>query len=200
MTTPVSGQPEQGRGRPRQPELGAAILGAALELWGQVGYERLSMEAVAERAGVAKTTVYRRWPSKLALVTEAALMVGEREVPEPDTGSTRSDLVALVRSIGRTYSRTVAGPILGDLVGEMSRNPALAEAFAPFWEGRRAVMRRVLARGVERGDLRADLDDDHAIELLTGPVYYRFLVSRRPLSPTFAARIVDTALSGLAPR
>lgn len=163
-----------------------------------MGYERLTMESTAERAGVAKTTVYRRWPSKLALVIDASARVGEREVPEPDTGDTRKDLVLLVTRIGDTYAKTPAGRVVANLLGEMADNPALAAAFQPFWSGRQEVMRRVLARGVGRGDLRAGLDVDTAIELLTGPVYYRFLVTRKPLGRAFAGRVVDLALSGLA--
>lgn len=187
----------RGRGRPRDPAADAAILDAALELWGEVGFERLTMEAVAARAGVAKTTLYRRWGSKVPLLADVATRLAERRVPEPDTGDIRRDLVLLLGRIGDTYTRTAAAGIVADVVGELGANPELAAAFDRFLAQRRAVTIRVLARGVARGDLRGDLDVGTAVELLTGPLYYRLLVTRRPLSRRFAAQLVDLALDGL---
>ncbi len=182
-------------GRPRNPEADRAILKATFDLMAEQGVGRLSMEGVAARAGVGKSTIYRRWPSKAALVKDAVILFTRQKVPYPDTGTLRDDLVTLLRTIITVYTTTVAGRILPDLLGETVRNPELAQALNEFWLSRRKVMFEVLERGAARGEITRDIDHELVNELILGPIYHRFLVSRLPLTPDRADYVVDHVLN-----
>jgi AcrR family transcriptional regulator len=180
-------------GRPRSQEADQTILSAAFDLIAKAGVGRLSMEVLAERAGVGKATIYRRWPSKAALIEAAVDAFARQEVPNPDTGDIRSDLVALLAAIIREYATTPAGQVLLDLLAETARGPELAQSLSRFWASRREMMFGVLERGVARGELPGDIDYEATNEALVGPIYYR-LLSRLPLGREQAEAIVDTVL------
>ena len=194
-----AGSPPRRQGRPRSAARAKAILEATLELLPDVGYGGLTMEGVAARAGVAKTTVYRRWPSKPALVVAAAEEL-VANVRRPDTGNVREDLIALLRDIITVYTETVAGRIVPGLLADMAENPDLAEAIGAFLGTRRKIMFEILQRGISRGELRPDIDLELAADMMYGPIYYRFLVRRAPLNPEFADQVVDAVLRGEALR
>jgi AcrR family transcriptional regulator len=194
MAQNVSASVPRPPGRPRNHEADQAILSATFDLIAKGGVGRLSVEAVAERAGVGKTTIYRRWPSRAALIEAAVDAFARQEVPIPDTGDTRGDLVALLAAIIRAYTTTPAGQVLPDLLAETARSPELAQALDGFWTSRRKVMFAVLERGVTRGELPANIDYEVTNEALVGPIYYRLLVSRLPLEVKQAEMIVDTVL------
>jgi AcrR family transcriptional regulator len=185
------------RGRPRNPRTDRVILEAAFNLIAEQGVGRASVEMVAARAGVGKGTIYRRWPSRAALVKDALGTFVSRKVPVPDTGTTRGDLIALVSSIISAYITTPAGRILPELLAETARNPDLAKAVGEFWVSRRKVMFEVLERGVSRGDLPANIDFELVNALLLGPIYYRFLIRDRPLAPEWAETVVDSVLGSM---
>lgn len=186
-------------GRPRDARADRAILAAALELMAEQAVDDLRMDDVAERAGVGKATIYRRYRSKDELVTAAvAALVGEIEVP--DTGSTEADLLALMREAVDVYSRSIAAGAMPGLVAAMHRDPQLALAVrGGFLAARRAALQEVLVRGVERGDLRADLDLELALDVLGGPLFYRLLVTGGPIDAQLARGVVDLILRGFAP-
>ena len=167
--------PARGRGRPRSAEAHQAILGATLTLLDEVGYRALTIEAVAARAGVGKTTIYRRWPSKLELVVEA---VAEMRPPLPteDTGSLQGDFLAFQRG---QISRVAAGPmprIAPRLLAESVSDRELHEAVQrELIDPIRTAIGEVLQRGVDRGELRADLDLELATDVVHGTVVYRIL-------------------------
>ncbi len=186
--------PIRPRGRPRNPATDQVILKATFELIAEQGVGRSSIAMVAARAGVGKGTIYRRWPSRAALIKDAFCAFARQKVPVPDTGTTRGDLVGLVSSVISTYTTTVAGRILPELLAEIARTPELAEALEEFWAARRRVVSAILERGVARGELSADIDDEMVNEVLLGPVYYRFLISRLPITPERAEIIVDAML------
>ena len=187
----------RGRGRPRDPVIDRVVAEAALDLLAEHGYEGLTVEAVAQRAGVAKTTIYRRFGSKAELTAGAVMILAAAgRAPNAGAGSTRDSLVAILREVIRALRNTVAGQIIPDLVGAMPSHPELIEAFAKFAEPRRAVFFEVLRRGVENGELRPDIDFELAADLLYGPIYYRLLVTRKPLKPSDAERIVDAVMRG----
>ncbi|MGH2769463.1 MAG: TetR/AcrR family transcriptional regulator [Actinomycetota bacterium] len=175
-------------------------MGATFDLIAKRGVGGVSMEAVATRAGVGKATIYRRWPTKAALIKEGLATYARQQVPMPDTGTIRGDLVALLRSIIGVYSATVIGRIFPDILAEAFRCSELAEALREFWTSRRQVMFEVLVRGVDRGELPADIDCKLTNELLLGPIYYRFLISRHPLMPEQADDIVAAVLHGVSLR
>lgn len=147
------------RGRPRSPAVDAAILTATLSLLIEQGYAHLTMEQVAERAGVGKSSLYLRWPTKVALVAEA-LQHQSGAVPEiPDTGSVREDMRLFLQSLLR--SRRAAGKALAAVSGEIATNPELREAWHRGLAGSLATcMRTIMLRAVERGELPATTDTE----------------------------------------
>ena len=185
--------PARGRGRPRSAEAHQAILGATLTLLDEVGYRALTIEAVAARAGVGKTTIYRRWPSKLELVVEA---VAEMRPPLPteDTGSLQGDFLAFQRG---QISRVAAGPmprIAPRLLAESVSDRELHEAVQrELIDPIRTAIGEVLQRGVDRGELRADLDLELATDVVHGTVVYRILRSEGDLLAAVAPvpRVLD---------
>lgn len=190
---------ERALGRPREARADRAILKAALELIAEQGVHDLRMDDVADRAGVGKATIYRRYRSKDELVTAAvAAVVGEISVP--DTGSTRNDLTALMNDAVAVYSKPVAADAMPALVSAMHRDPELARAIRQgFLAARREALQEVLLRGVQRGDLAPGLDLELALDVLGGPLFYRLLVTGGPIDERLAEGVTDLILRGFAP-
>lgn len=187
-------------GRPRDPKLDAAITDATLELLADIGYAALTIEAVATRAGVGKATLYRRWPGKVQLVIDAVRTLSEQ--PDPDTSAgVRDELVELLEAVRRKSGSSLAGRIFPRLIGDSADNPEFMRRYREqVLDPRRDRFRTALLRGVEQGLVRTDVDTDHAIDLLVGPMAYRNLIRNDPApGPDLAARIVDDVLRALAP-
>lgn len=190
--------PARSPGRPRSEEAHAAILDASLALTREIGYDAVSIEAIAARAGVGKTTVYRRWASKELLITEAITRM-VRTVTVPDTGDVEQDVLALLRVTMAMYRDAATGPLLTGLVAAMARSEAVGDAVrSGFVMVARDAMRRVLRRGVERGQLKARLDESLALDLLSGPLFYRYLMLGKPIDDRFTCGVVSTVLRGLS--
>ncbi|HEX2204400.1 MAG TPA: TetR/AcrR family transcriptional regulator [Longimicrobium sp.] len=186
-------------GRPRSAAAHGAILDAAIALIREAGYDALTMEAIAARAGVGKATVYRRWPGKETLVAEAIGRI-VRAVPTPDTGSAAEDLRTLMRATLRMYQDPATAPLLSGLVAAMARSAPIAAAVrAEFVGPRREGMRAVLARGAARGELRADTDLELALDLLSGAPFYRYLVHGGAVDEALVEGAVDAVLRAFAP-
>lgn len=187
-------------GRPRDPKLDAAITDATLELLADIGYAALTIEAVATRAGVGKATLYRRWPGKVQLVVDAVRTLSEQ--PDPDTSAgVRDELVELLEAVRRKSGSSLAGRIFPRLIGDSADNPEFMRRYREqVLDPRRDRFRTALLRGVDQGLVRTDVDTDHAIDLLVGPMAYRNLIRNDPApGPDLAARIVDDVLRALAP-
>jgi AcrR family transcriptional regulator len=192
----------RGPGRPRSDKAQKAILAAAIELLLEHGLHGMSMDSVAERAGVSKATIYRWWPSKELLALDA--LATEWEVTAPaasrDTGSLRGDLLARLRPWlrqlrGKPYGRVVAG-----LVATAQADAEFAELYLErFVRPRRDAMRPVLQRAVDRGEIPANTDLEVALDLIYGPIYHRMLHSHAPLDERFARNVIDTIIAGIAP-
>ena len=186
------------RGRPRSEKARHAILEAAAELLLARGLGAVSMDAVAERAGVSKATIYRWWPSKEMLALDALLDWAATSAPARDTGSLREDLLALVRPWVREIKRQPFGRVIAALVTEAQSDPQFAEAYRThFVEPRREAMRAAFARAARRGEVPVDLDVEVAVDLIYGPLYHRLLHGHAPLSGRFAEDVVDMALAGI---
>jgi len=172
-------------------------LATAAEILRREGYSRLTMERVAGKSGVAKTTIYRRWPTKAALCMELYLEVAGRELHDPDTGDIAGDLRHICNMVVRLQTRTVAGPAFIGLVAEALSNPKSSASFlAEFAERRRELTRRVLKRAIHRGEIRPDTDVDLVIDALGGATTFRLLQRHAPLSRRFADALVTLVLSG----
>jgi len=182
-------------GRPRDPGYDKAILDATLEILNVRGYAGLSIDGVAAKTGVGRPTIYRRWPSKPALVI-AALTQSPLLTPAHDTGALRDDLLAFqsdqVRMMNLPASRRITAGLVADLVAD----PELAETYLGDYVGQRqAAVRQALQRGIERGELRPDANLDLIYDLLMGPLFMRSVVRGETLSPAMAEQMVDIVLS-----
>lgn len=185
-------------------EITTALRSALLEELAANGYGRLSIEAVARRAGVAKTAVYRRWNAKIDMVLEVVTEFAGRKLSLPDTGSLRSDVHLVLQILAASLEHPLASQIIPDLLVETGRDPKIAEALR---RAQQAIQDEVgvplIKRAIERGELPADTDPDLAIDLVVGPLYWRLTVARRPLSPDDLEKLTDVttaALSGGQPR
>ena len=185
-------------GRPREVRVDGAILAATLELVAEVGIHDFRMDDVAERAGVGKAAIYRRYRSKDELVT-ATVAALVSDITVPDTGSTREDLLVLMRGAVEVYGDPIKAGVMPSLVGAMPQRPELARAIRDgFLAQRRAALRAVLDRGVARGDLRADLDVELALDVLGGALFYRLLITGGPIDADLAEGVAELILRGFA--
>ena len=187
----------RGPGRPRSAEADAAILEAAAELFADQGFEGMSVDAVAQHAGVSKATIYRRYPGKVELCMAASRHLCARQVPVVDTGTVRDDLREHARALARLLRTTVVGRAVPQMVADAARNPELADAYRKFTAERRATIAAAVGRGVERGELPATADGDLAAEMLSGTVFYRHLIARGSLGPRFADAVADAVIRSL---
>jgi AcrR family transcriptional regulator len=182
-------------GRPRSEEAHQAILDATLELLQEVGFSALTVEGVAQRAGVGKATIYRRWPSKLPLVVEA--FGGLPAFEDVDTGSLERDLKTMLRSYLQLFHTTALAAVLPSLSGERAQNPELGELFDPVMKGRRQPLTRVLQRAAERGEIPRDVDLDLAADLVVGPIAVRLFFTGSHIHPDLVDPMVEMALEGI---
>jgi AcrR family transcriptional regulator len=192
-------QKERPPGRPRDARADRAILQATRELIAERGVYEFRTEDVAARARVGKGAIYRRYRSKDELVTAAIAALVTEEIALPDTGSTRADLLVLMREAVELYRGSLAGRLMPSLIGAIAQKPDLASAVRDgFLAARRASLSEVLRRGVERGDLRPDLDVELALDVLAGPLFYRLLVTGGPIDDRLAEGVADLILRGFA--
>jgi AcrR family transcriptional regulator len=189
------------RGRPRSEEARKAILGAAAELLLDRGLSAVSMDAVAERAGVSKATIYRWWPTKETLALDALYTQWAAVQPDPrDTGSLRGDLIELLRPWVRLAGSRPFGRVIAALITEAQTDPVFATEYQQrVVQPRRAQAGAVFGRAVERGEIPPDTKIDVAVDLLYGPLYHRLLQAHAPLTERFAEEVIDMLLSGLCP-
>jgi AcrR family transcriptional regulator len=174
-------------------------LSVAAQILRLEGYAGLTMERVAAESGVAKTTLYRRWPAKAALCMDLYLDVAAHELRDPDTGDVARDLTQIAEQVVRLQTRTVAGAAFLGLIAEAQINPETRAAYlAEFAQRRREVSRVVLRRAMECGQIRRGTDIDLVIDALGGAVTFRMLQGHAPLNRKFARDLVNLILSGCA--
>ena len=183
-------------GRPRDSRANRAILDAALQSFIDDGYEGMSVENVAARAGVGKTTIYRRWPSKKELIIAAIEDLFE-DLHVPDTGDVRADLVHVVKQAHRFLIETKAGEVLPRMVGEVASGTPLGRAyFDKVMQPRLQAIVGALEAAKARGELRADLDDHLALASIIGSMMFLRLTRTLPESQGFADRLVTQLIDG----
>ncbi len=181
----------QRSGRPRDEARSQALHEAALELLSEIGFERMTMEAVAARAGTSKATAYRRWCSKAAMVVDALRCHGPADFDPPDTGSLRGDIVAVLHHMRSSMEQEGAARLIG-LVASARNNPDLADAMRGDFEGHRQRISRTLAtRAVARGEMSPDIDPDVFHEVIPPMLLNRLLMGDEPLTDAFLDHVVD---------
>jgi AcrR family transcriptional regulator len=188
--------PERPRGRPRSAIADKAILDAAVDLFAERGFEGFSVEDVADRAGVSKATVYRRYPSKVDLVVEAGSCLATDEITFPDTGNLRDDVRGLARSLVNAFKNTRAGRMMPVMTFERRRYPELDAGYRRFLADRKARTREVLRRGIDRGELPPDTDVAVMSSMLVGPIFHRLMITQEPMNEAFVDALVDALLRG----
>jgi len=198
MSSDVTAEAPQ-RGRPRSERARQAILEAASELLLARGLSAVSMDAVAERAGVSKATIYRWWPTKETLALDALYTEWASARPHPrDTGSLRGDLLSLLRPWARLAGSRPYGRVVAALLTEAQTDPVFAAEYRErFVEPRRQQAREIFRRAIERGEIPADTKVEVALDLLYGPLYHRLLHGHAPLNDRFVREVIDMVLDGV---
>jgi len=182
----------------RTARVSASVHAAVLEMLVTVGYTHLSMDAVAERAGVHRATLYRRFPNKAAMITYTVSQLAEEIIPIPDTGSLEGDLSLLVVAVLENL-RGVGGGIVRAFVAEASREPEVEAAGRALWDYRLGLAATVVRRGIARGELPDDIDADAFVEDLVAPIFFRSLITGKQVDTDYARARVLKQL-GLARR
>jgi AcrR family transcriptional regulator len=189
------------RGRPRRAAARPEIIEATLELLAERGFQAATMDAIAERAGVGKNTIYRRWASKEELVADAIHDLSP-ELDVPESESVYTVLLHQIREVSRLFADPLVGRILPGLLGELHRNPEFAHAWGervvkPYREAIDDLLRQAL----ERGELRQGTDPDLITDLLVSPPFVRILfpfgIAEPP--PRYAEELLDAIWHGIAP-
>ena len=186
----------------RGPKTTRAILRAALELGEELGFHGLTIEGIAAHTGIAKTTIYRRWPNVSAIVMDAFLADVTRLAPIQTRATARESFTASMRLLAKAY-RGRLGKILRPLLGRAQTDENLREAVRTRWvERRRELAREIVRLAMQSGELRADLDPDVVLDALYGPFYHRLLVPYKNgvISDAFIDALVDTVFKGLEPK
>ena len=193
-----SGAARRRRGRPLSAGLDDRILESAVATLAEVGYAQLRLDALAARAGVAKTTILRRWPSKAAIAAAAVQRLALQTVDVPESGSLREDLRALLGNAVAMFSDG-AGRFVPAMIRESGHHAEIADLLADVIQTRRDAYRRVLNRAIARHDLHPDIDQEVIIDLLIGPLWTRLLITRQPVTHTLVDEIVDAVLRAYPP-
>jgi AcrR family transcriptional regulator len=175
------------------------VLRATSQLLHEVGLRAMTTEEIANRSGASKATIYKWWPNKYAVAIDAFLSEMMAESRDPDTGSARDDLTAVMRGLLHFYTGP-SGRVFAQLVGEAQADPSIQQELRTnLVDSRRELFRTIWDRGVERGELRADLDPDAALDLVIGPALYRLMIGHAPMGAEAADQLVDAAIRGLSP-
>ena len=173
-----------------------AVLDAAADELLEVGFERLSVTSVAQRAGVHHTTIYRRWETKSRLVLDALLDFTRERVPAPDLGALRSDLQAYFEAMVSAFAQPRVAALVRGLVAIAPDE--FAQERSAYWQERFAVTGEIVQRAIARGELPAQGDSWRLVELIAGPMWMRALMTGLPVDADFLTRAIDDALRACA--
>jgi AcrR family transcriptional regulator len=182
--------------RSRSEEARRQVVRTTLELLAEVGVDGLTIEAVAAGSGVAKTTIYRHWADRSALITDAVRSCLPR-VPDPDTGSLREDLHTIFEHIARAELDSPAGDVLPSVMDAVHRDPTLAQLKRDVITERERPVVDAIARGQARGELDPDLDPQLVYDAIVGPIVFRKVVRREVVTPERVHAQLDLSLRGL---
>jgi AcrR family transcriptional regulator len=175
----------------RSARVRSSVLTAAMDELAAVGYAAFSVEGVAERAGVHKTTVYRRWHDRENLLLEAMLERGRTQVPIPDTGSLRSDLLAYGKAIAASLkAREVEAAVRAAASMNDAESP-IAKARRRFWAARFELASEIVDRAIARGEIPPGVDPHVVVEAIVAPIYFRVLLSGEKLDRHFLEGLAD---------
>ncbi|MBW4507581.1 MAG: TetR/AcrR family transcriptional regulator [Scytonematopsis contorta HA4267-MV1] len=194
-TEPCTGN--KAPGRPRCPEAHEKILKSAYEMLLEVGFNDLTIEGIAARAGVGKPTIYRRWSNKARLVIDAFLAETSPELSFPDTGKVKEDIrLQMYRLVNLMNSPR--GQVIATIIGGGQADSEVIDAFLSNWLfPRREDCSKVIKKGMEREEIRTDVDIESVIDALYSPLFYRLLLKHGLLTEEFVDEIISIVMSGL---
>ncbi len=193
------GRKKRSPGRPRSEQARLAILSSTLKLLAEKGFSELTIESVADHAGVGKATVYRWWPDKAALIADAFACSTKRRLHFPDTGSVRTDMSQQMRQLIKVF-RGRRGRIVSAILAAGQTDRGVIAAFRErFMMPRRQEAYATLRRGIQRGQLPKKIDMDLLLDSLYGPIYMRFLIRHDSLTPEFVEGLCELTLGGCLP-
>jgi AcrR family transcriptional regulator len=182
-----------------QDDVTDAITAAFFEELARVGYGRLSLDAVAKRAGVGKAAIYRRWRSKLDVTVALVAGLALAAIDVPDTGNLLDDIRTYLDNGRAALSHPLAGTIIPDMFAEATRNPELAAVLAEHVrEPRRAKAVELFERAVRRGELPPEADLTLAMDLLAGPLYWRQSVMQMPADNAYCDQLAAAIVTAMA--
>src|SRR5262245_965215 len=189
--------PAPARGRPRSESARRAILDAAFQLFTKGGYPATTVEAIAARSGVAKTTSYRWWPNRAALVVDLLLNLAAVQAPPPSGRNPIRALRKEFREVAKA-SGALPGQMLGSLLGEAQNDPEIREALVEgLFNPRREATARVIEQAQKEGKLHPAVPPLVAVDLLFGPIFYRRYIRQEPLNEAYVRQVYDHAMAGL---
>lgn len=175
----------------------AAILKATLYLLGRQPLRRITTDAIAQRAGVSKATIYKWWPNKSMVALDAYLADMTEQVATPDTGSAEMDFTLQLKSVTAFYTSSL-GRLFGQFLAEGQSDPEFLALFRErFLQARRDAARVMWQRGVERGEIRDDIDSDTVLDLIYGPLVFRLLAGHGPMNELEAEKVVVAVFGGI---
>jgi AcrR family transcriptional regulator len=179
----------------RTARVGGAVLEATLELLAEGGFSSLTIDRVADRSGVHKTTIYRRWGSREGLVGAALAGQSASQVPIPDTGSLRGDVTEIARSVAANLTSPLGRALARAIIGHAD-DPEIGRISDDFWRSRFDRTAVVVDRAVTRGELAQRTDPRLVVELVVATVWFRSIAARAPIDDELIASVVDIVLSG----
>jgi AcrR family transcriptional regulator len=189
--------PPKRRGRQRSVEAESAILQAAVELLSKKPLNEVTAEAIAQKAGVSKATIYKWWPNKNLVALDAFGARLQADVTIPNTGSAKRDFTRQLQDTIAFYKGPM-GRILRQFLAEGQSDPAFLELFRErFLKSRRDSILAIWRRGVERGEIRGEVEGELVLDLIFGPMVYRLMAGHGPLDENQAVAIIDTLFRGL---
>lgn len=188
---------EKKLGRPRSEKTKNAILSAAYDLLLESGFGAVTIDKIAERAGVSKATIYKWWPNKAAVVMDAFFDAAVVRLPVPDTGSAIEDMIIQISNLAK-FLLSREGKVINEIVAEGQYDQKLAETYRTiYFKPRRLDSRYILERGISRGELKEDLDIELVMDLLFGPLFYRLLITGDMVDEDFIKNLINYAFIGI---
>lgn len=185
------------RGRPCNMETQNSIISASYHLLLEQGFGAVTVEKIADRAGVSKATIYKWWPNKAAVVMDGVLSAAAERLPVPDTGSAYHDIQQHAANL-TLFLMSREGKVITELIGEGQFDPGLAEAYRTrYFNPRRLEAKQLIERGIHRGELKDHLDIELIIDLIYGPIFYRLLVLSDHLEDGYVENVVKYAFTGI---
>lgn len=189
---------EKRRGRPRSKKVEKDILEATVTLLFDKGLRKMTVDGIAEKAGVSKATIYKWWPNKSVLAVDAFLYKMESELKIPDTGSIYDDFSNYLKSVYQFYKSPI-GKVFTQLITETQFHPDVKIIFRDhFLMSRRKAVQEMIQRGIARNEIRQDVDSDIILDLIFGPIIYRLLTGYAPLEEESAQTVVNIVIRGIS--